>query len=162
MWERTQQVASCFFQGICALGHVRMHFSCQQSVEIRAKTQNSTSCNLFFPRNLYHEHFGHVRMHFSCDCDPGLCMCVSVCEEGLQTTANRQSKRAHRENKDFRQVVESERADVARVVAGLVTAAESDVGSLVHVEAGSCREVWCICTKTKLHRQGSGPRQHPA
>ena len=58
------------------------------------------------------------------------------------TTANRQSKRAHRENKDFRQVVESERADVARVVAGLVTAAESDVGSLVHVEAGSCREVW--------------------
>ena len=69
------------------------------------------------------------------------CLVSGWCNAAPQTTANRQSKRAHRENKDFRQVVESERADVARVVAGLVTAAESVVGSLVHVEAGSCREV---------------------
>ena len=47
---------------------------------------------------------------------------------------------------DFHQAVESEHTDdanvqtVARVLAGLVTAAERDVGS-VHVEAGSCPEI---------------------
>ena len=53
-----------------------------------------------------------------------------------------------KKSNDFRQATESARADVARVVAGLVTAAESDVGSLVQVEAGSCRAL-IVCLSPK-------------
>ena len=53
-----------------------------------------------------------------------------------------------------RQAVESDHTDaanvqtVARILAGLVTAAESDVGSLVQVEADSWREL-CVCLSPK-------------
>ena len=59
---------------------------------------------------------------------------------------------------DFHQAVESEHTDdanvqtVARVLAGLVTAAQRDVGPLVQVEAGSCAEFLFFCQSfaTKL------------